>query len=61
MKTATASILIVDDEREILRALQRSLVAHSYRVLTAMDGTNGTVHGALSSGVRAALELRKIL
>jgi two-component system, OmpR family, KDP operon response regulator KdpE len=33
-----ASILVVDDEREILRALQRSLTAHGYRVLTATNG-----------------------
>ena len=33
-----ASILVVDDEREILRALQRSLVAHGYRVMTANSG-----------------------
>jgi two-component system KDP operon response regulator KdpE len=34
-----ASILVVDDEREILRALQRSLTAHGYRVLTATSGS----------------------
>lgn len=33
-----AAILVVDDEREILRALQRSLVAHGYQVLTATSG-----------------------
>lgn len=33
-----ASILVVDDEREILRALQRSLTAHGYQVLTATNG-----------------------
>jgi two-component system KDP operon response regulator KdpE len=38
MKKPGASILVVDDEREILRALQRSLVAHGYRVLTASNG-----------------------
>jgi two-component system KDP operon response regulator KdpE len=38
MKKAGASILVVDDEREILRALQRSLTAHGYRVLTASNG-----------------------
>lgn len=38
MKKLGASILVVDDEREILRALQRSLLAHGYRVLTATNG-----------------------
>jgi len=33
-----ASILVVDDEREILRALQRSLTAHGYKVFTARSG-----------------------
>jgi two-component system KDP operon response regulator KdpE len=33
-----ASILVVDDEREILRALQRSLTANGYRVLAASSG-----------------------
>lgn len=38
MKKTGASILVVDDEREILRALQRSLSAHGYRVVTATSG-----------------------
>jgi two-component system KDP operon response regulator KdpE len=38
MKKPGASILVVDDEREILRALQRSLSAHGYRVMTATNG-----------------------
>lgn len=33
-----ACILVVDDEREIVRALQKSLVAHGYQVLTATNG-----------------------
>ena len=33
-----ASILVVDDEREIVRALQRALRAHGYNVLTASSG-----------------------
>lgn len=33
-----ASILVVDDEQEILRALARSLTAHGYKVLTASNG-----------------------
>jgi two-component system KDP operon response regulator KdpE len=33
-----AAILVVDDEKEILRALQRSLSAHGYKVLTAASG-----------------------
>jgi two-component system KDP operon response regulator KdpE len=38
MNTQGVCILVVDDEREILRALQRSLTAHGYRVLTAVNG-----------------------
>jgi two-component system KDP operon response regulator KdpE len=33
-----ATILVVDDEREIVRALQRSLTAHGYIVFTAKSG-----------------------
>lgn len=33
-----ASILVVDDEREIVRALRRNLSAHGYTVLTANSG-----------------------
>jgi two-component system, OmpR family, KDP operon response regulator KdpE len=33
-----ASILVVDDEREIVRALRRTLSAHGYTVLTASSG-----------------------
>ena len=33
-----ASILVVDDEREIVRALRRGLSAHGYTVLTASSG-----------------------
>lgn len=38
MNKRGASILVVDDDREILRALQRSLAAHGYQVVTAHDG-----------------------
>ncbi len=38
MSKLGASILVVDDEREILRALQRSLTAHGYKVFTARSG-----------------------
>jgi two-component system, OmpR family, KDP operon response regulator KdpE len=38
MKKRGASILVVDDEREIVRALQRSLTAHGYTVFTASSG-----------------------
>jgi two-component system, OmpR family, KDP operon response regulator KdpE len=38
MSKQGASILVVDDEREILRALQRSLTAHGYKVFTARSG-----------------------
>jgi len=38
MKKRGASILVVDDEREIVRSLQRSLHAHGYTVFTASTG-----------------------
>src|SRR5712692_11066391 len=38
MSKSGARILIVDDEIEILRALQRSLTAHGYEVFTASSG-----------------------
>ncbi len=38
MSKQGASILVVDDEREIVRALRRSLNAHGYTVLTASSG-----------------------
>ena len=38
MSKSGAAILVVDDEREIVRALRRSLVAHGYTVLTANSG-----------------------
>ena len=38
MNRQGAHILIVDDEIEILRALQRSLTAHGYKVFTARNG-----------------------
>jgi two-component system, OmpR family, KDP operon response regulator KdpE len=38
MSKSGAYILVVDDEIEIVRALQRSLTAHGYRVFTAGSG-----------------------
>jgi len=38
MSKSGARILVVDDEIEILRALQRSLSAHGYEVFTAASG-----------------------
>jgi two-component system, OmpR family, KDP operon response regulator KdpE len=38
MSKPGATILVVDDEQEIVRALQRSLTAHGYRVQTASTG-----------------------
>ena len=38
MSKQGASILVVDDEREIVRALRRSLSAHGYTVFTASSG-----------------------
>ncbi|HLI08224.1 MAG TPA: response regulator transcription factor [Ktedonobacteraceae bacterium] len=38
MSKQGAAILVVDDEKEIVRALQRGLTAYGYRVLTASSG-----------------------
>src|SRR5579872_4573794 len=38
MSTNGALILVVDDEREIVRVLHRALTAHGYGVLTASRG-----------------------
>jgi len=38
MSKSGARILVVDDEIEILRALQRSLTAHGFEVFTASNG-----------------------
>ena len=38
MSKSGASILVIDDEREIVRALQRALKAHGYTILTASSG-----------------------
>lgn len=38
MRKSGAHVLVVDDEVEIVRALQRSLVAHGYKVFTARNG-----------------------
>ncbi len=38
MSKQSASILVVDDEAEIVRALKRSLTAHGYTVFTAQSG-----------------------
>lgn len=38
MSRSGAHILVVDDEIEIIRALQRSLAAHGYKVFTANSG-----------------------
>ena len=38
MSKSGARILVVDDEMEILRALQRSLSAHGFEVFTAVSG-----------------------
>lgn len=38
MSKSGARILVVDDELEILRALQRSLAAHNFEVFTAASG-----------------------
>ncbi|HVU68693.1 MAG TPA: response regulator transcription factor [Ktedonobacteraceae bacterium] len=38
MSKSGARILVVDDEKEILRALQRNLSAHGYEIFTASSG-----------------------
>ncbi len=38
MSKGGARILVVDDEVEIVRALQRSLTAHGFEVFTAYSG-----------------------
>ncbi len=38
MSKQGATILVVDDEKEIVRALQRGLTGHGYMVLTASNG-----------------------
>ena len=43
MKNSGARILVVDDEREIRRALQRNLAAHGYEVLTAESGEQALI------------------
>jgi two-component system KDP operon response regulator KdpE len=39
MSTATAKVLVVDDDPQLVRALRINLTAHGYHVLTAPDGT----------------------
>src|SRR2546427_10686561 len=38
MSKSGARILVVDDELEIMRALQRSLTAHGFEIFTASNG-----------------------
>ncbi|QHK21152.1 response regulator [Pseudarthrobacter psychrotolerans] len=40
------TILVVDDEPQLLRALQVNLHAEGYKVLTALDGTTALQHAA---------------
>jgi two-component system, OmpR family, KDP operon response regulator KdpE len=44
MSKSGARILVVDDEVEITRALQRSLTAHGFEVFTASDGEEALDH-----------------
>jgi two-component system, OmpR family, KDP operon response regulator KdpE len=44
MSKSGARILVVDDEVEIIRALQRSLTVHGYEVFTASDGEEALKH-----------------
>lgn len=38
------TVLVVDDEPQLLRALQVNLQAEGYRVLTALDGLTALAH-----------------
>src|ERR1700753_4452540 len=40
MSRRNARILIVDDEHEVVRILQKSLIAQKYEVLPAFDGND---------------------
>ena len=46
MSRSGAYILVIDDEVEIVRALQRSLSAHGYKVFTARSGEEALVLNA---------------
>ncbi|HCI81892.1 MAG TPA: DNA-binding response regulator [Ktedonobacter sp.] len=46
MSRSGAYILVIDDEVEIVRALQRSLSAHGYKVFTARSGEEGLMLNA---------------
>lgn len=45
-KRAVRTILVVDDEPQLLRALQVNLQTEGYHVLTALDGTTALQHAA---------------
>lgn len=47
MSKSGAYVLVVDDEIEIVRALQRSLTAHGYKVFTAGSGEEAVEAAAL--------------
>ena len=51
------SILVVDDEPQILRALRASLGAHGYDVLTAANGEEALAQAAASSPDCMVLDL----
>lgn len=51
------TILVVDDEPQLLRALQINLHAEGYQVLTALDGTTALQHAASNQPDLIVLDL----
>jgi len=45
-KTGTRKILVVDDEKDVLLVLQRSLAAEGYSVITAENGRDAIISAA---------------
>ena len=52
-----ARVLVVDDDRALLRALSVGLSAHGYEVVTATDGSGGITHTALDEPDVVLLDL----
>ena len=51
------TVLVVDDEPQLLRALQINLQAEGYRVLTALDGLSALNHAETSAPDVIVLDL----
>ena len=52
-----STILVVDDEEQILRALRRALIARGYEVVTAADGEDALVEAEASMPDLVVLDL----